>query len=181
MEAISKIRTKIGYSKINSHIKKNDRAKIFNNFSSAKTIGVIFNASEQDLYKVAVNFFKYLMQYNIHVIGLGYVQSQDMLSYFPHKKNISFFSIKNLNWYNKPVSKEVDEFIKKPVDIIINLCLQEQYPIQYIIAMSEAKMKISPEFLGYNYSDFRFKFKENVSLEYYIDQIKQYMNQIEVR
>ncbi len=180
METLQNIRSKIGYSTINRKLKTLNRRKDFNNFRSAKSIGVVFNATEQDLYKIAINFFKYLAQHNINVTGLGYVTNDDMLNYFPHKNDIAFFSIKKVNWHNKPKSNVVDEFIEKPMDIVINLCLQEKCPIQYIIALSQAKMKISPEFSQNNYSDLRFRFKENVSLEYYIDQIKQYMTKIEV-
>jgi len=181
MEVIQNIRTKIGYSHINKRLKTLDRRKNFSNFKSARSVGVLFNSTEQDLYKIAIKFLKYLSEQNISVMGLGYVSNNDMLNYFPHKEEISFFSIKNLNWYNKPISSDVEAFIQKPMDIVINLCLQESYPLQYIMALSQAKMKISPEFLSNNYSDLRFKFKDNVSLEYYIEQIKQYMTQIEVK
>ncbi len=181
MEVIQNIRTKIGYSHINKRLKTLDRRKNFSNFKSAKSVGVVFNATEQDLYKIAISFFRYLSEQNISVVGLGYVSNDDMLNYFPSKKEISFFSINKVNWYNKPISSDVETFIKKPMDIVINLCLQETYPLQYIMALSQAKMKISPEFMKNNYSDLRFKFKDNVSLEYYIEQIKQYMTQIGVK
>ncbi|NJK86580.1 MAG: hypothetical protein HC906_12035 [Bacteroidales bacterium] len=58
-----------------------------------------------------------------------------------------------MNWYQKPFGDTIDQFIKTPFDILINLSLDESYPIKYILALSASKFKVGKFFKEPNYMD----------------------------
>ena len=178
MNIIQKIKYKAGIIFLNRKLKQNSRTKKFCNFLTAKNIGIIFNASQQDIYKTTIEFIKYLNEKNISVNAIGYVTNKESLAYFQQKKEISFFSLKNTNWFGKPKNNNIDDFIEKPFDILINLCKNEIYTLQYINALSVARMKISAEFPENNYTDFRIKAKADTPHSEFINIIKHYLNTI---
>ena len=178
MNLIQRIKYKIGIFFLNSKLKNNSRKKKFYNFSTAKNIGIVFNASKQDIYKTTIEFIQYLTEKNISVNAMGYVTNKEALNYFQHKKKINFFSLKNTNWFGKPKNIDIDDFIEKPFDILINLSREDIYSLNYINALSIARMKVAAELTTNNYTDFRIKINTNTTPKEFVCIIKQYLNTI---
>ena len=180
MKNLKEIKNNLGYFFLNRKLKEKKRTKTFYNFKSAKSVGIIFNSTQQEYYKTTLGFINYLHHNNINVFALGYVVNKEMINYFPHKPNIDFFSLKNKNWLNIPQSPIINQFVQKPFDILINLCPEQNFSLQYIVALSNSKLKICPDFHKNNYSDMRIKLKKNSTTEFFIEQIKHYLNSIVV-
>jgi len=177
VKIFKKIRTKFGYFLLNKKANKLNRIKDFNNFNSAKTIGVIFNASKQDLYLKAKSFIENLSEKKISVSGLGYVLKRDSIEWYSQHKNIDFFSMEELTWYFKPNGITVNRFINTPFDILIDLTIEEDLTLNFIIGLSKARFRISPQY-KVNYADFMIKLDENSNIEYFIKQIQHYLSSI---
>ncbi len=124
------------------------------NISDAKKIGIIFNATHLVSFEIIRNFIKNLSVKNVNVTAMGYVHSKKLIDHYLYRKGFSFFTKGNLNWYNKPVKDTIDDFIKKPFDILINLCLENYYPIQYIVALSASSFKVGKYIEEPQYLDF---------------------------
>jgi hypothetical protein len=107
------------------------------NINSAKTVGIIY----------------ILAQKKIEVSVLGYVHSKKLIDHYLYRKGFDFFTKNNLNWYNRPMSDTVENFLKKPYDILINLSLEKYYPIQYVLALSPSSFKVGKYFEEPNYMD----------------------------
>ena len=56
MNFIKSIKLKFGYYILRNRIKSSRRQKAFFNFDSAKSIGILFDASHQDSYLIAKSF-----------------------------------------------------------------------------------------------------------------------------
>lgn len=124
------------------------------NISDAKRVGIIFNATHLVSFEIIKNFMKDLSGRRVSVSALGYVHSKKLIDHYLYRKGFIFFTRGNLNWYKKPVKDSVEDFIKKPFDILINLCLEDYYPVQYIVALSAATFKAGKYFNEPHYLDF---------------------------
>jgi hypothetical protein len=133
----------IGQKVLERKIRDRNRTIAVCNINDAKKIGIIFNATHLISFEIIRNFVKELSQKKISVNALGYVNS----------KGFNFFTKSNLNWFNKPVTDTVEEFINIPFDILINLCLEEYYPIHYVVALSISTFKVGKYFKEPNYLD----------------------------
>ena len=124
------------------------------NINDARNIGIIFNATNMASFEIIRNFIKSLSGKKVKVNALGYVHSKKLIDHYLYRKGFDFFTKGNLNWFNKPVKDTVENFIKKPFDILINLYLEEYYPIQYIVALSASTFKVGKYYDEPNYLDF---------------------------
>jgi hypothetical protein len=123
------------------------------NINSAKTVGIIYNATNSVSFEIIKDFTKILAQKKIEVSVLGYVHSKKLIDHYLYRKGFDFFTKNNLNWYNRPMSDTVENFLKKPYDILINLSLEKYYPIQYVLALSPSSFKVGKYFEEPNYMD----------------------------
>jgi len=175
MKMLKNTRTKLAYFVLQKKAKTIVRNKTFHNFDSAKSAGIIFDATFQNKYLATKAFMGYLANKGIDVNALGYVAEKSNMGYFPFQKDTQYFSLDTLDILEKPISQDVDNFIERKFDILINLCTDELYPIQYIIAMSKAKFKISKKF-NLNFSDFMLDIQGSTTIEDFIAQIKHYIS-----
>jgi len=173
---ITNIKQKIGYYILRKNIKNSKRKKAFFNFDSAKTVGIIFDASHQDSYLIAKSFMANLDKKNIKVEAVGYVKTKEAISYFPHHEGIFFFSIKEANWYFKPSYQEIIEYSKKSFDILIDLSMSDLLQIKFIIGLSNARLKIGRGAENQEFYDIIINVDQNKSLKEFIDLINHYMS-----
>ena len=147
-------KTFIGRKVIKRKLKHLKRVTKVCNINDARNIGIIFNATNMASFEIIKNFIKSLSGKKVKVNALGYVHSKKLIDHYLYRKGFDFFTKGNLNWFNKPVKDTVENFIKKPFDILINLYLEEYYPIQYIVALSASTFKVGKYYDEPNYLDF---------------------------
>jgi hypothetical protein len=148
MKLMDNIRAYVGQRIMNNHLANLVRVPAVCNINDAKHIGIIYNATESVSFEIIRNLVKDLSHDARKVTVLGYVDSKKLIDNYLYRKGFDFFSKNELNWYAKPTSSLVDQFIKEPFDLLINLSLEDYYPIQYITALSPAAFKAgkySPE------------------------------------
>jgi hypothetical protein len=86
-----------------------------------------------------------------------------------------------VNWYGRPLSNEVFEFIKKPFDILIDFTLNDVVVLHYIAALSVAKMKIGRRLYPDNPYDFVLSTGTQVDHHLFVEQLKHYMVTIDMK
>ncbi len=177
----NKLRLKIASFVLNKKIKKIARTKQVINLNSAKTIGIVFNNQNQKSNDIIKEFVNFLSQKNIQVYIVEFINKKIKTDNYV-KKGFNYFSLNDLNWYYKPKSIIVDEFINKELDILIDLSLDSScYPVQYINALSKAKFKVGKFYETQNYFDFMINIDKNNDLSFFIEQIKHYLIMINSR
>ncbi len=175
MKKIDKIKQKLGHFLLRRNVSAVKRNKAFHNFDSAKTVGVIFNATKQESYLLAISFIEFLTSKNIEVLALGYGLTSEAIGYFRYRAGINFYTLDKTNWQGKPLDKSFDEFVQVPFDMLIDISLADIYSIYYIIGMSKAKCKIAASGFLLNFADLIIDVKNNRSPEFFIEQLKHYM------
>lgn len=177
MQLFVKSREKFGYWILNRKNSKIKRNRFFKTFSSAKNVGILFDASSQEAFNRANKIIKNLIDKKLNVSALGFVNTKEALKWYSPNNSISVFSLKNLNWFFKPKEQTVTEFCAKPFDILIDITLQSKLPLAFIVRDSKSGFKISSQFQK-DYSDFVIDIKDNVNLEYFIEQVNHYLTSI---
>lgn len=142
MKFFENTRKYFGQRIIRSYLRKNKRQVNACSINNAKTIGILFNATHQISFDIVKEMVKDLSVRKNKIEVLGFVDSKNLIDHYLYRKGFEFFTHKQLNWYYKPIEENVNSFIEKKFDILINLSLDEPYPIQYIAALSKAKFKV---------------------------------------
>lgn len=154
MNWIDQIKTAVGKRVLANKFRNQTHVPSICNLKEANNIGIIYNATEYISFEIIRNLVKELAHDSRKVTVLGYVDSKKLIDHYLYRKGFDFFSKNELNWYYRPVSPVVEQFIKEPFDLLINLSLEEYYPINYITALSSAKFKTGKYSPGDIYLDF---------------------------
>lgn len=149
-------------------------SKVFN-INSAKTIGIIYNASTAESTSLVTTFANSLKLKDKKVLMLGYINDKKSES----SELMKLFNRASLNWYKIPKNKEVDEFLDNDLDVLIAVHTKENLPLQYIAAHSKAKFRIGPfiekSMMSY---DWMIHCTAESSLESYLKQVNFYLESI---
>ena len=172
------MRGRLGAFYLKRKIKHMKREKHFHNFQSGKTAGILYSAKQQDHYLQAKKFMQFLNEKGVDTFGLGYVENKDAIAYFPYKKGVDYFSLNNVNWYNKPLNTSVDNFIKYEFDMFFDFSRDHDFPILYVFAQSKAKMKVSQNSEHETFADLFIKTK-NLDVDFFEKQVKHYLSVIQ--
>lgn len=148
MSIIENTSSFLGERAIRKHLKISKRRMVSCSIQNAKSIGILFNATHSVAFDIVKDLVKDLKKQKVSVLTLGYVDSKQLIDHYLYRKGFDFFTKNQLNWYSKPNTENVNTFIKKPFDLLLDLSLDNPFPIKYIVACSAAKFKAgkySPE------------------------------------
>jgi hypothetical protein len=170
------IKYKYGHLVLSKKKRKIKRERSIFNLSTAKTCGLVFNATNQSTFEKAKAFVDFLKSKNIKVTAIGFVESKEVKDFYRETIQYKYFSKKNTNWYGKPKNTNVNDFVKVNFDILIDLSLTNDFPLEYISALSLAKFKVG-RFTSENADyDFMIDISKNNTHDYLIEQISHYLS-----
>ena len=176
MTYLENFKLKIGQWVFHRELRTNKRLKAVCNLENAKSIGILYDATNEYQIKQIQPFISYFFDLKKDVKALGYVNSKKLSYCHTPKLQYDFFYLKDLNWYYKPQNYIIDNFIKKEYDILINLCDSSCIPIKYLVASSIARFKIGQHEDGYEIYDLMISIKENQNkMERLMSEIKHYL------
>jgi hypothetical protein len=148
------LRSKYGEYVLSKNLKHNKHEVHSCNINSAQSIGILFNATHSVSFEIVKNLVKELSGKKRKIMVLGFVDSKQMIDHYLYRKGFEFFTRNHLNWFDKPENEAVTEFINEEFDILINLNLEHNYPIKYILSLSKAKFKVGRLTDQHKYMDF---------------------------
>jgi hypothetical protein len=108
---------------------------------NARNMGILFNATENTSFEIVKEMVKKLPGGESKIRVLGYVDDKNVAENYLYRKGFDFFSKSDLNWYYKPISAVAEKFMLEPFDLLLNLCLDDPFPVQYITSVSPALFK----------------------------------------
>lgn len=123
-----------------------DRIKVRNpvkfNFDHVKTVGILFDATNPEDYELVKRYVVYLREHRKKVKAIGFFNTKGIHEMTYSKLEYDFFSIKELNWFGKPSTAVIKNFINEEFDLLIDLNIQDHFPLKYISALSKANFKV---------------------------------------
>ena len=142
MSFIAKIKLFFLNRAIKKELRKvNRKVQIFN-LDQAKSIGVVYGGSTENDFSRAAGLIRHLNAQEKMVKSIGLVKHKEKPHYLPPKLSYNYITLADLNWFGKPQGEFVNDFIKYPFDILINLDLTLDDRLRYVVSLSNAKFKI---------------------------------------
>lgn len=145
--------------------------------ASAKTIGIVYDATDEKDYEVVTQYLRFLRSQQKEVKTLGYVDSKHLPQNQFAKLGVDFFTNRHLNWCLIPTHPLVKNFINEKFDILINLSVNNCFPLQYISAVSQAKFRVG-RYISHHvlYYDLMINIEQEQSLKEFIKQVDHYLS-----
>lgn len=141
MNLAGNLKKNLGEFVLRKQTKSIKRKTVSCNLHDAKNIGVLFNATHLVSFEIVKEFVKQISTPANSVSVLGYVDSKQMIDHYLYRKGFEFFTRNDLNWYQKPDNEGVNAFINQKFDLLIDLNLEETFPMKYILSLSKADFK----------------------------------------
>lgn len=177
---LGKIRKKIGEYYFKKENAKTHRLCQMTNLNEARKIGILYTVDEVPDYEWVEKFVTQLQGEQKEVKALGFVKNKNLIQRFLPKLSYDFFSKKDLTWFYKPIHQQVRDFIEKEFDLLIDLSLNDSFPLKYIAGVSNALCRVgkfSEE--NTNYYDFMIDVKPSMTSDDYLGNIRHYLTVIQ--
>jgi hypothetical protein len=176
VKLFSKIRSSFGEKNLTNKIKSLVRSKKTHNFDTAKKIGILFDAGNQDDFRHVKEFNKFLSGLHIECSILGYLNSEEIRSDLLYRDNINIFCNKDLDYLFRPSHPDALSFLSKKFDMLIDLSLTDYYPIRFIYSLSLADFKVGRFTKDKSELDLMIDIHSQPNIEFLIEQIKIYVS-----
>lgn len=175
-----KIKSKIAHYLFHREFNSHERQQKLVSFDDARTIGLLYDSTNERNYDIIKKFVKELREVNKKdVLALGYYDKKELPNDRFAKLGLDFFTRKSLNWHYKPIAPIVKNFMAKDFDILIDLHTSNSIIFRYIAASTKAKFKIGKySRLAAPFYDFMISINEGVTLSQFIEQVNHYLNLI---
>lgn len=141
------------------------------NLTTARRIGIVFNLTDSKAFDAVLGFKSMLESIPITVEAIGFFNDKEIPQLYSMEKGVKVFSKVELNWYKKPESPSVSEFVAKDFDILIDLTQDEVLPLRWVSTLSKAKFKVGALNYFNNPFDLIVTVDKSLGLEYLTQQI----------
>lgn len=111
-------------------------------FEKVKSVGVIFDASDEHKYKRAAHLIGYLKTHHKEVFAIGYISFKEVPHYADITLSYNYLLKKDISWYNFPQAKFTEDFLNKDFDLLIDLNFENIPVLRTLVMSSLAHCKI---------------------------------------
>ena len=176
MNFIQKLRWEAGKIMLRGDMTVLRKPGIAVGFEGASRIGILYDAGVKENYEAVKNFVRRIRNNQKEVKSLGFINSRKLPGDQFIKLGMDFFTLANLNWHFRPLSKVTSNFIKEDFDILINLSMEECVPLDYITHFSRSHFRIG-RFSERNklFYDFMIDLKPKDTIAQFVDQVEHYL------
>lgn len=136
----------------------------------AKTIGILFNGTDEKSRRAVLDFATRLSALGKKVRLLGFVNLPDKK--VPTDLPFVSFSRAAVNWFGKPASDKADTFCREKFDLLLCLFAGENRPLEWIAARSSAQMKAGNQLAFFKNLDLTVDLATDFSLEKLVSQLE---------
>jgi hypothetical protein len=176
MNLIQNIKNIAGNYFLSGDVKALHRNKNFVNMQDAKTVGIVFDAMDAGNFDLVKKYITYLREMKKRVKAIGYYDQKNIPSMTYSKLEYDFFCQKDLTWYNSPSNIYVKNFIDDKFDILLDLNLNDLFPLRYISTLSKANFKVGKKSDRNNsIFDLMIETDEKKGLKYFLKNIDTYL------
>lgn len=176
MKIFRKLRASQGEKFLSKKAKWLVRQTKIQNFNTAKTVGILFDAGVSDDLKQVKEFGKYLANLGIEFSVVGYLDSEIISDDLLFLGNITIFCQKDLDYFFRPSNPDALNFMSKKFDILFDLSLKRTYPLRFLASLSPSTFKVGQYKEGDSMLDLMIDIHSKPNLEFLIEQIKNYVS-----
>lgn len=142
MEIINKIKAFLLSRKKTRLIGNKQRVLKCVELANVKTIGVVFDASNENKYKRSAHLIRHFSSMNKEVKSLAITNTIELPLYADNTLIFNYILKKEVNWFNFPKNKHIADFVNKEFDLLINLDFSGNETLNFIVNTSLAHLKV---------------------------------------
>lgn len=147
--------------------KAKNKAKTFINLDDLKRVGILFERNNNTTATNMAKLAKFLYDQGIQIDVLAYVNLKKPTEELETKKGLKLFFKRDLNWFGKPKTEEVINFMKQRFDLLIKADFSAAFPLAFICAQSNASLVAGPKDNLSPYYDFILESDKSDQNEYH--------------
>ncbi len=181
MKLIDNIKRNTGLSALNKALKTVKRNKFIHNLVTARSVAIIGVVNTIKDFDDIAALQKFLVDKNMLVDIIVYYPGKETPQQFLFRKNINLFNKNEVNWYGKPLHPSVELFCRKEYDILIDLTLEETFPMRWIATLSRSRFKVGSLSYTGNPYELIITVDSRKEIAYLSEQIIHYLNLINNR
>lgn len=142
MELFKGIRLSRGRSVLRKKLSRLNRKKFKGNISTAKNIGLIWDASRAADFQILSQFHQDMLERKIDLKILGYYPAKEIPDKLTAVRYLTCLKLQDINIAYRPVSQEAISFMNSGFDILIDTNSRDIFPLEYISTLSMAGLKV---------------------------------------
>ena len=142
MELFKGLRFRIGRFRLKRRISRTRRTRYTGNINTAKSIGIVWDASVPGEFRHLSAFYQKMQERNIEVRIIALYPEKVLPDNLTAIRYLSLLRRENVDYFYCPSSPEAEEFIKRKFDILIDLNFEKRFPLEYISSLSAAGLKV---------------------------------------
>ena len=119
-----------------------DKEREICSLARATTIGMLCEITDEDSYKAIFRIFTQLQQTGKVVHLIGYIDEKFVPFYCLQQLSADYFCQKQLTWCGEPNMVQVQDFIKRDFDILLDFNYRYHAPIEAILTTAHSKFII---------------------------------------
>ena len=177
MGLIKMVRLRFQRHFLNKELKQRHRSPQSMNWRDAKSIGVLFDATDLDIRQTALKFKEKLKKEGKKVRLLGFFDGDQNNANF----TFAHFNRKQIDWAFRPAAREVQEFIETPFDLLLNIEPITREHTEYIAALSRARLKVGPVADYFDCYDLMIEAADNRNVHAFIQQTEGLLKKTQTR
>lgn len=177
MSILNNFKLSLGESNLKKLSARLSRKKSSLDFGTARTMALLFNADNQEEYKLISEYIQQLKKQKKAVKAIGFYNTKKLPADALHTLEFDFFSQEQLDFKLEPTATFSKAFIDTDYDILINCDLQNNFPVKYFAALSKAKFKVGV--FGeetQSIYDLMIEITPEKKLKYFLQQVEHYFS-----
>jgi hypothetical protein len=163
--------------------KRHAHDRQYHSLATAKTLGIVFKMNSGAVPKEVLRFAKYCAtEHRQRCSLIGYCDAAELPPTFVGNAQCMVFTNKALSWYGRPVSEDVDRFLKNRYDIVLDCCREPNvYPLQYVVASAQAAMLVGGTLYPGCPYDLIIDAQQTCTLAEFLEQVRHYLSTIQTK
>ncbi len=154
------------------------------NLSEVVSVAVLFEFKNETDYDVALRFIDRLAKEEgmFKIAAIGYYDKRKAPGYIAPERYSEVVVRNDFKWYGFPKQDVGSALLQEKFDLLIDLSLDDYFPVTYLAAMTEAKMKVGKKCPTKSFVfDLMIDIGDSHALPYLIEQIMHYVKMINAR
>ena len=158
--------------------KRQHRVAKIMNLSTAKSVGILWNPSDEESIETYETLRKLLNEKGIKSFGLGYIASKREKETLATVSNSWLLNSGEVSFFGKPRSGDGVQFFQQEFDILLDLSLVKSIAMQYILINSGSKFKVGWRAEDPNFNDLEIDVTANPRCRYLMEKIIHYLEKL---
>lgn len=179
MTFLENLKRYLAIKSINKVLSTQDRNSYYPDFKSIKTILILFRSEENEKNKFIREIIANLKNQGKKVTVWGYLDKKETITAV--LPDFRLFSNSELTFYKIPKSILTEEFTNIEYDMVIQLCNEDIYSLDYLLAKANSQFKVSKNKPYKGISDFMIEVDESADDVFLFNQILFYLESIKAK